>query len=67
MCFTWHAPGTWEPITRHMSELLKEHEGIDIPRSTLRRLLVGAGENSPRGRRPPSIEVDARECRVRVC
>ncbi len=37
----------------HMSELLKEHEGIDIPRSTLRRLLVSAGENSPRGRRPP--------------
>ena len=37
----------------HMSELLREHEGIDIPRSTLRRLLVSAGENSPRGRRPP--------------
>ena len=37
----------------HMSELLREHEGIDIARSTLRRLLVSAGENSPRGRRPP--------------
>ena len=37
----------------HMSELLREHEGIDIPRSTLRRLLVSAGETSPRGRRPP--------------
>ena len=37
----------------HMSELLREHEGIDIPRSTLRRLLMSAGENSPRGRRPP--------------
>ena len=36
-----------------MSELLRETEGIDIPRSTLRRLLVNAGENSPRGRRPP--------------
>ena len=37
----------------HMSELLREYEGIDIARSTLRRLLVSAGENSPRGRRPP--------------
>ena len=32
----------------HMSELLKEREGIDIARSTLRRLLVSAGESSPR-------------------
>ena len=37
----------------HISELLGEHEGIDVARSTLRRLLVSAGENSPRGRRPP--------------
>ena len=37
----------------HMSELLREHEGIDIPRSTLRRILVSAGENSSRDRRPP--------------
>ena len=37
----------------HMSELLREHEGINIPRSRLRRMLVSAGENSPRGRRPP--------------
>ena len=41
----------------HMSELLSEHEGIDITRSTLRRLLVNAGENSPRGRRPPKHRV----------
>ena len=41
----------------HMSELLSEHEGIDITRSTLRRLLVSAGENSPRGRRPPKHRV----------
>ena len=40
-----------------MSELLREHEGIDITRSTLRRLLVNAGENSPRGRRPPKHRV----------
>ena len=41
----------------HMTELLSEHEGISITRSTLRRLLVSAGENSPRGRRPPKHRV----------
>ena len=41
----------------HMSELLREREGIDITRSTLRRLLVSAGENSSRGRRPPKHRV----------
>ncbi len=41
----------------HMSELLREHEGIDVTRSTLRRLLVSAGEKSPRGRRPPKHRV----------
>ena len=41
----------------HMSELLSEREGIDITRSTLRRLLVNAGENSPRRRRPPKHRV----------
>ena len=41
----------------HMSELLSEHEGIRITRSTLRRLLVSAGEKSPRGRRPPKHRV----------
>ena len=41
----------------HMSELLSEREGIDITRSTLRRLLVSAGENSPRRRRPPKHRV----------
>ena len=40
-----------------MSELLREREGIDITRGTLRRLLVSAGENSPRGRRPPKHRV----------
>ena len=41
----------------HMSELLSEREGIDITRSTLRRLLVSAGESSPRGKRPPKHRV----------
>ena len=44
----------------HMSELLSEREGIDITRSTLRRLLVNAGESSPRGRRPPKHRVRRR-------
>ena len=31
----------------HLSELLSEREGIDISRSTLRRILVNAGLSSP--------------------
>ena len=41
----------------HLSELLGEREGIDIDRSTLRRILVSAGLNSPRRRRPPKHRV----------
>jgi transposase len=37
----------------HLAELLAEHEGITIARSTLQRLLRGAGVASPRKRRPP--------------
>lgn len=37
----------------HLSELLREREGIDIPRNTLRCILVGAGLVSHRRRRPP--------------
>ena len=36
---------------------LREREGIDIARSTLRRILVEAGVNSPRRRRPPKHRV----------
>ena len=36
---------------------MREHEGIDVTRTTLRRLLVSAGESSPRGRRPPKHRV----------
>jgi len=37
----------------HLAELLAEREGITLSRSTLRRLLSGAGLSSPRrGRRP---------------
>ena len=37
----------------HLSELLREREGIEIGRTTLRRILVNAGLSSPRRRRPP--------------
>jgi transposase len=37
----------------HLAELLAEHEGIVIGRSSLRRLLRGAGQASPRRRRAP--------------
>ena len=41
----------------HLSELLAEREGIDIGRTTLRRILVNAGLSSPRRRRPPKHRV----------
>ena len=41
----------------HLSELLNEREGIDIGRTTLRRILVNAGLSRPRRRRPPQHRV----------
>ena len=41
----------------HLSELLSQRDGIDIGRSTLRRILVNAGLSSPRRRRPPKHRV----------
>ena len=41
----------------HLSELLREREGIDIGRNTLRKILAGAGVNSPRRSRPPKHRV----------
>ena len=41
----------------HLSELLSERDGIDIGRTTLRRILVNAGLSSPRRRRPPRHRV----------
>lgn len=38
---------------QHLSELLAEHEGIVLSRSSLRRLLRAAGVESIRTRRPP--------------
>ena len=41
----------------HLTELLMEREGIDLSRSTVRRILVSAGMDSPRRRRPPRHRV----------
>ena len=41
----------------HLSELLTEREGVALSRSTVRRLLAGAGLPSPRYRRPPRHRV----------
>ena len=41
----------------HLAELLAEREGIHIGRTTLRRVLLDAGLNSPRRRRPPKHRV----------
>jgi len=37
----------------HLTEMLKEVEGISLSRSSVRRILTGAGMRSPRKRRPP--------------
>ncbi len=44
----------------HLTELLKEREGIDLSRSTLRSILLSAGMTSPRRRRPPRHRVRRR-------
>ena len=41
----------------HLSELLREREGLGMGRTTLRRILVNAGLSSPRRRRPPKHRV----------
>ncbi len=39
--------------TQHFTELLGEREGRRLSRSTVRRILLGAGISGPRKRRPP--------------
>ena len=41
----------------HLTELLREREGIDLGRQTVRRILTTAGLPSPRRRRPPKHRV----------
>ena len=56
MWFVWLARYEGANHT-HLSELLSERDGIDIGRTTLRRILVNAGLSSPRRRRPPKHRV----------
>ena len=51
----------------HLSELPGEREGIDIGRTTLRRILADAGLNSPRRRRPPKHRVRRQRMPGREC
>ena len=51
----------------HLSELLGERDGIDIGRTTLRRILVNAGLSSSRRRRPPKHRVRRQRMPQRVC
>ncbi|MGW8180997.1 MAG: ISNCY family transposase, partial [bacterium] len=39
--------------TQHLSEMLVDEEGIEVSRSTVRRILVSGGINRPRRRRAP--------------
>ena len=41
----------------HLSELLSEREGIDLGKTTLRRILVNTGLASPRSGHPPKHRV----------
>ena len=41
----------------HLIELLRDREGIDLSRPTVRRILTRAGIPSPRHRRPPKHRV----------
>ena len=41
----------------HLTELLREREGIDLSRQTVHRILTQAGISSPRHRRPPKHRV----------
>ncbi len=57
------AQGRYRDVNHtHLSELLAEREGVKLSRPTVRRILVRAGVNSPRQRRPPPIDVADREC-----
>ena len=41
----------------HFTDLLREREGIDLGRQTVRRILTKAGMSSPKRRRPPKHRV----------
>ena len=49
-----HYPGASHT---HLTDLIREREGIDLGRQTVRRILTKAGLPSPRRRRPPKHRV----------
>ncbi|MXZ91542.1 MAG: helix-turn-helix domain-containing protein [Acidimicrobiia bacterium] len=51
----------------HLTELLREREGIDLSRPTVRRILTRAGISSPRHRRPPNTGCAGSGCPRRGC
>ncbi len=51
----------------HLTELLREREGIDLSRPTVRRILVKAGIGSPRAAAPSSTVSGAGACHRRAC
>ena len=59
-----HYAGT---IHTHLTELLQEHDGIDLSRPTVRRILANAGIGSPRSSRRNSIGCAAGGCPRRGC
>ena len=54
---TRYAGANHTHLSELLSELLSERDGIDIGRTTLRRILVNAGLSSPRRRRPPKHRI----------
>ena len=52
----------------HLTELLREREGIDLSRPTVRRILVKAGIGSPpKAAAPSDTASDAGVCPRRAC
>ena len=60
------APGTTGTNHSHLTELLREREGIDLGRPSVRRILAKAGIGSPRSRRSRQHRV-RRPCPRREC
>ena len=46
----------------HITELLRNREGVDLSRSTVRRILTRVVISSPRHRRPPKHRVEGNGC-----
>ena len=45
---------------QHLTEMLREEEGLEVSRSSVRRILLGVGMGSPKKRRSPRRRRDGR-------